>query len=105
MTRSEFLRHVGLTDSDFNGLLDQFRSFYGSLNAAQQAVVNRAVPHFKQAAAIIGGDITKDQLKSFLAPPPGAVATSSGAPAPGGTVFAATQNGLNQITNGDGNGS
>jgi hypothetical protein len=67
-------------------------------------VVNRAVPHFKQASAIIGGDITKDELKSFLAPPASAAPSSAGTITPTGTVFAATQNGLNQISNGNGNG-
>lgn len=106
MTRNEMLEKLGLTDRDFNNLLDQFRQFYGSLNAAQQAVVNRMMPKFKRTAAILGGNVTSDELKTFIAPPPAPpsppVATAGPAPV-GGTVFAATQNGINQITNPDPN--
>jgi hypothetical protein len=97
MTRSEMCKRLGLTEHEFNHLLEKFREFYGNLNAAQQAVVNRAVPKFEQNAAVLGGDITRDELKRFLAPP-----NQAAGQAPSG-VAAFTQNGLNQLSNGDSN--
>lgn len=102
MTRSEMLTQLGLTDNDFNDLLTKFRSFYGNLNASQQAVVNRMMPKLKRTTAILGGTVTPAELKTFIASPP-APAPIPGGGGPTGTVFAASQNGLNQITNPDPN--
>jgi hypothetical protein len=65
-------------------------------------VVNHALPNFKQAAGLFGSDITRDDMKTLLSPLP-----APGEPAPigGGTAGAFGNDGINQITNGDGDGN
>lgn len=111
MTRSDFLKQLGLTDLQLSNLVLKFRVFYASLTEQEAGLVNRLLPNFKRVAGVFGGDITKDELKSLLAPPPPAPPPppSPGAPAvpappTAGVAGAFGQNGINQITNGDGNG-
>lgn len=105
MTRSDFLQQLGLTDEDLSNLLLKFRVFYASLTEQESVVVNRLLPHFKHASALFGGRITKDELKTLLAPPPPPPPPPGVAPPPEGAAGAFGQNGINQITNGDGNGN
>jgi|HubBroStandDraft_1064217.scaffolds.fasta_scaffold75485_2 hypothetical protein len=109
MTRSEMLKHLGLTDEEFQNLLLKFRVFYASLTASERAVVNRLIPKFKHVAGLFGGDVSRDDMKKFLAPetppsPVGAAPPPAPPPPPSG-VTAFGQNGINQITNGDGDGN
>jgi hypothetical protein len=107
MTRPDLLKRLNLDEEDFSNLVLKFRVFYASLNENEAAVVNRLLPNFKRVVGIFGGDITRDELKTLLAPPPPAPAAPSpgdGGQIPaGGASGAFGQNGLNQITNGDGN--
>jgi len=103
MTRAELLKQLGLTDEELSTLVLKFRVFYASLTAPERAVVDRLLPRFRHAAGLFGGDVTRDELKVLIAPPP-TVAAPAPSPAPG-TAGAFGQNGLNQITNGDGDGN
>jgi len=87
MTHDEMLKRTGLTEHEFKHMLTAFRAFYGSLNAKEKAVVNRALPTLEQALKALGGDMDVDDFQVLL---------SSG----GGTSGAFGQDGINQITNG-----
>ena len=110
MTHPEMLKQLGLTDEVLQNLLLKFRVFYASLTPEESAVVDRLMPRFKRVATLFGGDFTRDEMRTLLAPPP----SPSPSPSPGGgpipvagAVGAFGQNGINQITNpgdGDGNG-
>lgn len=105
MDRTKLLEHLGLSNDDLNNLLLKFRVFYASLTDKERAVVDRLLPKFKHAAALFGGDISRDDLKRLLAPPP-PPPPPPGIQAPGGgTAGAFGQNGVNNITNGNGDGN
>lgn len=108
MTRDEMLKRMGLNEHEFKQLVERFRDFYGNLNAAQQAVVNHALPGFRQAVGLFGADIRKEDVKALLTSHPQLPGAPPPAPPPPGTAGAFGQNGLNNITNGgdgDGNGN
>jgi len=105
MTHTEMLKKLGLSNADFSDLLTKFRAFYASLSPSEAHAVNVLMPKFQSIAKVLGGDITRDELKNFLTPPaaaPSPVAARSltaAADDDGGGGGTSGQSGINQMTN------
>lgn len=102
MTREQMLHKLDISDTGFKEFLAKFRRFYASLTPSEAGVVNVLMPNFQHIAKVLGGDVTRDELKSFLTPPaPAAVHTLTAAAAPGddGGGGNGGQSGINQMTN------
>jgi len=58
---------IGLSDEDTTDLLTKYYGFFHSLNPAQQAVVQKCIPSFDEAAAAIGQGTSAADIQKYVA--------------------------------------
>jgi hypothetical protein len=62
MTRKEMLEKSGLTETEFQDLVQKFLAFHHSLNKAQRDAVERSLRTVAEAAATFGPGVTAEHL-------------------------------------------
>lgn len=70
MTRDEMLSQMGLSDQDFRDFLAKAAAFRDSLNPAQQAFYQRAMPTVAQVAQAFGPNTTPTDVENLFAEAP-----------------------------------
>jgi hypothetical protein len=62
MTRKEMLEKSGLTEDEFQDLVQKFVAFHHSLNTPQRDAIERSLPTVAEAAATFGPGVTAEHL-------------------------------------------
>ena len=62
MNRDDMLKQLGVSQEQFQDLLQKFQNFFNSLDSQQQQVVKTSMPNVKQAAAAFGPEVNEGHL-------------------------------------------
>jgi hypothetical protein len=67
MNEHDILSNLNLSDADLHDFLTKYHAFVASLNPAQRAALEAALPSLDEVAQTIGSGVTAEQLTSFVA--------------------------------------
>ena len=66
MNREELLKELGLSEAEFQDLLQKFDAFFASLDENQQAVVSRSLPSTADVLATLGPGANEADLQKLF---------------------------------------
>lgn len=62
MNREDMLKQLGVSQQQFQDLLQKFEAFFSSLDAQQQQVVKTSMPTVEEAVAAFGAEVKESHL-------------------------------------------